>query len=256
MEGFFVEMTMPWWDIYFDELYLRLFQTILNPDRTAREVAGTMEMLNLQPGDQILDLCCGQGRHAVPLAQAGYRVTGLDRSLCLLNQAQQRMKIAGAQVQWVQGDMRWLPWREQFDACLNLFTAFGYFDDEEENQQVLEEVCRALKPEGVLLLDLSNRDYYLLRWWPRAWQRQGEAIILEETDFDPLTCRFTMTFTWIEGQRSQSISHSVRHYTAPEIEAMLRAAGLVPRAIYGDFDQTEFDIYSQRMIVIAQKPSG
>jgi len=247
---------MEWWATAFDELYLRLFETMLGPERTEREVMGSRVMLGLRPGDRILDLCCGQGRHAVPLARAGYRVAGLDHSAYLLDQARQRAAQVGAGVQWVQGDMRCLPWGERFDACLNLFTAFGYFDDEEDNQQVLHEVCRILKPGGKLLLDLSNRDYYLLRWLPRSWQRREGALVLEETDFDPLICRFTVTFTWIEGNHRQSISHSVRYYTAPEIEAMLWAAGLVPQAIYGDFDQTEFDIFSPRMIVVAQKPQN
>jgi SAM-dependent methyltransferase len=149
--------------------------------------------------------------------------------------------------------MRRLPWKEQFDACINLFTAFGYFDKEEENQQVLHQVHRVLKPGGLFLLDISNRDYYLLRLWPRAWRRQGKAVILEETGFDPNTCRFTMTFTWLEGKNRQSLTHSVRYYTAPELSAMLRTAGLEPTAIYGDFDASEFDLSSQRLIIVARK---
>ena len=68
----------------------------------------------------------------------------------------------------MRGDMRRLPWAEQFDACINLFTAFGYFEDEAENQQVLHQVQRVLKPGGELFLDVSNRDYYLLHLWPHA----------------------------------------------------------------------------------------
>jgi SAM-dependent methyltransferase len=249
-----MEMTMPWWHIYFNELYLRMFETVLGPDRTAQEVAGVMAILDLQPGAHILDLCCGQGRHAIPLTRAGFHVTGLDLSTYLLGRAKQSEEEARVGVDWVRGDMRWLPWRERFDACINLFSAFGYFEDEAENQQVLHQIHGALKPGGVLFLDVSNRDYYLLRLWPRAWRHQGEAIILEETSFDPKTCRLEMTFTWLEGDQRQSLAHSVRHYTAPELSAMLRTAGLVPTATYGDFDGSEFDLYSKRLIVVAQKP--
>jgi SAM-dependent methyltransferase len=247
---------MPWWDVYFDRLYLRMFQTILTPDRTAQEVAGVMTMMNLEPGARILDLCCGQGRHAVPLARAGYRLTGLDRSLYLLGQAEQAAQRAGVEVQLVRGDMRWLPWRECFDACINLFTAFGYFEDEAENQQVLEQVYGALKPGGMFFLDVSNRDYYLMRFWPNSWRRHGQAIILEETLFDPETCRFTMTFTLVEDGRMESLTHFVRFYTAPELVSMLRRAGLVPLTIYGDFDGSALDVDSKRLIVLARKPEG
>jgi SAM-dependent methyltransferase len=242
-----------WWELYFNELYLRMFQTVLTPERTAEEVAGVQAMLHLRPSCRILDLCCGQGRHAVPLAQAGYRMTGLDRSTYLLSQAQQAAQRADVEVRWVCGDMRHLPWQGEFDACINLFTAFGYFDDEEENLEVLRQVYRVLRPGGDFLLDTANRDYYLLQWWPRAWRRYDRAVILEETDFDPRTCRFTMTFTWMEGGKRESLTHSVRHYTAPELAAMLQRAGFTPTALYGDFGRGEFDLYSKRLIVIARK---
>jgi ubiquinone/menaquinone biosynthesis C-methylase UbiE len=247
---------MPWWDVYFNELYLRMYETILTPERTAQEVAGVMTMLDLRPGARILDLCCGQGRHAVPLALAGYQMTGLDRSSYLLGHAKRAAGEDGVEVQWVRGDMRWLPWREQFDACLNLFTAFGYFEDEADNEQVLCQVYNVLKPGGMFLLDVSNRDYYLLRLWPNVWRHHGRAVILEDTSFDPVTCRFTMTFTWAEGTKWESLTHSVRHYTAPELAGMLERAGLDPIAFYGDFDGSEFDLYTKRLIVLARKPGA
>ena len=247
---------MPWWDVHFDELYLHISETILTPDRTAREVAGIMTLLGLRPPARILDLCCGQGRHAVPLARAGYQVAGLDRSTYLLGEAQRTATRAGVEVQWVRGDMRWLPWRGQFDACVNLFTAFGYFDEEAENQSVLEQVCNVLKPGGLFLLDVSNRDYYLLHLWPNYWRRHGEATLLEETEFDPITSRFTMTFTWAKGADWRSLTHSVRHYTVPELKGMLERAGLSPIAVYGDFDGSEFELYSKRLIMVSQKPKG
>jgi SAM-dependent methyltransferase len=246
-------MKMAWWDTYFDELYLRMFNTILTPERTAQEVAGVMILLSLPPGARVLDLCCGQGRHAVPLARAGYRVTGLDRSPYLLGRARRAAARAGAEIDWVQGDMRSLPWREHFDACINLFTAFGYFEEEGENQEVLHQVYRSLKPGGQLFLDIANRDYHLLRLLPAGWQQNGEAIILEDPDFDPITGRFTTTFTWIEGDRRESLTHSVRHYTVPEIKSMLHRAALPLAALHGDFDGCTFDIDSRRLIAIARK---
>lgn len=245
---------MSWWQEYFGELYLRMFQAIPGPERTAQEVAGTVTFLDLSPGARILDLACGQGRHAVSLAQLGYRMAGLDRSVYLLRRAREAAEEADAAVEWVQGDMRRLPWGEQFDACVSLFTSFGYFEEEEQNQQVLEEVCRVLTPGGQFLLDVSNRDYYLLRMWPCSWRRYAGAIILEETTFDPENCRFATSFTWVDEGRTETLSHSVRHYTAPELQGMLHRAGLEPMELFGDFDGRPFDLDSQRLIVVARKP--
>jgi SAM-dependent methyltransferase len=245
---------MPWWDAYFGELYLRMFAVILTPDRTAQEMAGVMTMLDLRPGARILDLCCGQGRHSVPLARAGYRVTGLDRSPYLLRKAQERAGTNSLDLHWVVGDMRRLPWRGCFDACLNLFTSFGYFEDDSENLEVLKQICQTLKPGGQLLLDVSNRDYDLLHLFPSTWQRVGQALILEETHYEPSSCRFTSTFTWVEGKEQESLTHSVRHYTAPELRDMLQRAGLLPAATYGGFDGSNLDLDSKRLIIVAHKP--
>jgi SAM-dependent methyltransferase len=244
---------MAWWQGYFGELYLRLFDGMLTPAHTAREVAGVMMLLDQPHGSRLLDLGCGQGRHAVPLARAGYEVTGADRSAYLLEHAQQRADRLGMPVSWVQADMRALPWRGQFDACINLFNSFGYFEDDAENEQVLHEVCRVLKPGGKFLLDIANRDYYLMNLWPRAWRRQGEALILEETEFDPLTGRFETRFTVLEGGRSESLAHSVRYYTAPELRTMLARAGLSLLDFYGDFEGGAFGVQSRRLIAVAQK---
>ncbi len=244
---------MTWWERYFGELYLRIFNTMPVPGHTAQEVAWILAALELDPGARILDLCCGQGRHAVHLARAGLRVTGLDRSGYLLERARRAAAEAGVEVEWVRGDMRHLPWQAEFDACINMFTSFGYFEDEANNRQVLDQVYGALKPGGQFLLDLANRDYYLLRLWPRSWRRHGRAVILEETDFDPGTGRLTMTFVWLEGGREESLTHSVRYYTAQELERMLRTAGLEPVARYGNFDGSAFGLHSKRLIVVANK---
>jgi SAM-dependent methyltransferase len=246
-------MTVPWWDTYFQELYLRMFDTLPAAEYTAQEVAWLIATLDPRPAARILDLCCGQGRHAVLLARAGYQVTGLDRSAYLLARARQAAAQVGAEANWIRGDMRHLPWQGEFDICVNLFTSFGYFEEEADNQQVLHQVHAALKPGGSFLLDVSNRDYYLLRLWPQTWRQAGPAVILEETNFDPVTCRLAMTSTWLEGGRSESLSYSVRYYTVPELQAMLLAAGLVPVAVYGGFDGSKFGLDSQRLIVVARK---
>jgi len=243
-----------WWLSYFGELYLRMFGAMVTPEQTVQEVAGTLSFLDLAPEARILDLACGQGRHAVPFARLGFRVVGLDRSTYLLAQAQERAAEVEAEVHWVQGDMRRLPWGEQFDACVSLFTAFGYFAEEAQNQQVLEEVCRVLKAGGQFLLDVPNRDYYLLRILPYSWRRHEGAVILEETTFDPVTCRFKTDFTWVKEGRTETLSHSVRHYTVPELNGMLQRAGMVPTALYGDFDGRPLDLDSRRLIVVATKP--
>ncbi|HEX3213864.1 MAG TPA: class I SAM-dependent methyltransferase, partial [Actinomycetota bacterium] len=127
---------------------------MLPAERTAAEVNGVVGQLGLAPGARLLDLCCGPGRHAVPLAQLGYRVTGLDLSRPLLARA--AAAAAGQRVGLVAADMRRLPFADgSFDAVLNLFNAFGYLEDEAQDELVLAEVARVLAPGGRFLQELA-----------------------------------------------------------------------------------------------------
>ena len=139
----------PWYSGFFDDDYLRVFGPVLPEERTAAEVNGVVGQLGLAPGARLLDLCCGPGRHAVLLARLGFRVTGLDLSRRLLAEAAAAAAGQGEPVGLVAGDMRRLPFADaSFDAVLNLFHAFGYLEDEAQDELVLAEVARVLAPAG------------------------------------------------------------------------------------------------------------
>src|SRR5262249_12669661 len=156
----------PWYHEFFGEDYLRIYAHTLAPERTAQEVEGIVRLLALPPGSSILDLCCGHGRHSIPLAQRGYQVTGQDLSEFFLQRAQVDAQVEGVSVRWVRGDMREIPFANEFDAVINIFTAFGYFESEAEDQKVLRQVHRALKPGGRFLLELKHREDVMRHYRP------------------------------------------------------------------------------------------
>ena len=125
-------------DEAFDEDYLFFYEELLTPERTAAEVELIWKLLELEPGLELLDLACGHGRIANPLAERGVRVTGLDATPLFLELARKDAAERGVEVEYVEGDMRSLPWTERFDRVLCWFTSFGYFGDD-ENRQVLAE---------------------------------------------------------------------------------------------------------------------
>src|SRR2546427_9467293 len=122
----------PWYKTFFGEDYLRLYESVLTPERTQREVDGIVNLLALPQGSRILDLCCGHGRHAIPLAQHGYQITGLDLSERLLERAEAEAEAQGVNIRWVHRDMKHVPFENEFDAVINVFTSFGYLENEDE----------------------------------------------------------------------------------------------------------------------------
>jgi ubiquinone/menaquinone biosynthesis C-methylase UbiE len=119
----------PWYVSFFGEEYFAIYGSLLSDERTAREVDGIVKLLALPQGSRILDLACGHGRHAISLAERGYVVTGQDLSEVFLNRARTDAQTRGAaQVNWVHSDMRHIPFVDEFDAIINIFTAFGYLE--------------------------------------------------------------------------------------------------------------------------------
>jgi SAM-dependent methyltransferase len=244
-----------WYEEFFGEDYLRMYALTLAPERTVQEVEGIVRLLAPPPGSSILDLCCGHGRHAIPLAQRGYRVTGQDLSEFFLQRAQADAQVEGVSVRWVRGDMREIPFEDEFDAVINIFTAFGYFESEEEDQKVLQQVHRALKPGGRFLLELKHREDVIRRYRPSIVTRLDDGLIVtHESELDLLTSRnpVTMTMFFPDGRRKE-YRHSVRMYTLTELAQMCEAAGLPLEAYYGGLDGSALTLDSKRLALLCRK---
>ena len=244
-----------WYRSFFGQDYLDVYGHLFTEERSEAEAEFVIRALDLKPGDRVLDLCCGIGRHAVPLARAGLEVTGLDMSEEYLDMASYTAREAGVEIRLVQGDMREIPFSEEFDAVVNLFTAFGYFDSEADDQQVMDSAAVALKPGGRLLLDLLNRDWVAANF-VRSESREGEdgTIYQERRDFDPVAGRNHVEFSITSRDGSdRTVSHHIRLYVATEISRMLGQAGLTLERSYGGYDGSLLSVETRRMILVARR---
>ena len=251
-------MTQPWYVEFFGENYLRQYRPFLTPERTEREVLGIIDRLGLSPGACILDLACGSGRHSIPLAALGYQVTGLDLSPVLLDVARAAARDVGARVRWVHSDMRSIPFEAEFDAVINIFTAFGYLETQQEDQKVLDQACRALIPGGLFLMDTVNREALLRRFLPADVTRHDDGLlVLQEQEFDLVSSRLNARVTLFEPDGSRKeYRQSLRFYTLTELSDMCEAAGMRLEGYYGGLDGSELTLDSRRLIVVARKPKG
>ena len=222
---------------------------------TAEEVAFICETLELAQEATILDLCCGQGRHGQLLADRGMRVVGLDSSRFLLMEAQKNGFSSQNRLHLVEGDTRRLPVKPVFDAVINLFTSFGFFEDS-DNKRVITAVAAALKPSGKFLLEHWNPYAVLQLDQTRNWWWMSESLLaLAEVDYDPASGQLLDYRTVIDlstGAIQESVNR-VRFYFPTELKEMLASAGLKVRAMYGDYDYSPFLKESRRLITIAEK---
>jgi cyclopropane fatty-acyl-phospholipid synthase-like methyltransferase len=243
---------MEWWRKYFSEDYLKLYKH--DEHETSRETEAITRMLQLKKGEHVLDLACGFGRHSVVLAQKGLKVTGYDLSEGFLKKARELADTIEVKLDLKQGDMREIPFSGEFDAVINIFTAFGFFESEKEDLKVLKGVHKALKPGGQFLMDVLNRENAQQISTPRAWTQENHHFLLEERFFDHFRSRLEITNRLIlaTGEVKEA-NYSIRLYTLTEMLGLFNSAGLVLTDVYGDFSGALYGSASPRMILVAQK---
>jgi SAM-dependent methyltransferase len=247
----------PWYEGFFGPDYLEVYDYQFTQERAEAETAFAIRTLALQPGEQVLDLCCGQGRHAVLLAEHGCAVTALDLSAQYLDLAQAAARDAGLTLETVRADMREIPFAGRFDAVVNMFSSFGYLESEAEDAKVLDAVVRALKPGGRVLLDLLNRDWVIANYETEDSHTSPDGTLyLEHRRFDLETSRNHVSFTVVtpDGRRREVGGHHIRLYTLREMRGALDAAGLAYEGVYGGFARETYNIDTRRMIILARKP--
>jgi ubiquinone/menaquinone biosynthesis C-methylase UbiE len=240
---------------FFAELYLPYYTALQTPAWAVRDEDFLCSRLNLAAGARVLDLCCGHGRVSLELARRGFEVTGLDLSAAALEKARTSAAEAKLSVRWVEADMRAIPFEAEFDACINWLAAFGLLESDEEDQQALAVVSRALRPGGRLLLETVNQAWLLRHYQPRAVLTTPAGTQLrEERHFDLLSGRnyVRVRATEPDGTCRES-SYHFRIYTLVELARMLSAAGLHVTGTWGDLDGSPYGLDSRRMIVRADK---
>ncbi|HLF78823.1 MAG TPA: class I SAM-dependent methyltransferase [Dehalococcoidia bacterium] len=250
-------MTSPWYQAFYGRDYLEIYDFYLTSERTAQELAFIQKTLALQPGQRLLDLCSGHGRHAIPLAQTGLKVAGIDQSLEYLKMATASARDQKVNVANLHGDMRYLPFGPCFDAAINVFSSFGYLENEAEDAMVLRSVAKVLKPGGPFLIDLISREWVLRNYVESDWHEGSDGTLyLERRGFDFVESREHVTFLAIapDGSRREIPGHHIRLYTLRELVGMLDAAGLRFEQAYGGFDGQPYSVDTRRMIVLARKP--
>ena len=245
---------MPWYEDWFDsDAYELVYHQRDLSD--ARRLADLIER-TVRPasGATILDVGCGRGRHSRILAARGYAVTGVDLSERALATARRRAEEEGLDVRFQQADMRDLPFEAAFDGVVNLFTTFGYFEEEEDHARAIREMAQALKPNGWLVQDFLNAPYALAHLVSKD-EREVDGIRIAQRRWEE-EGRLNKEITLRRNGDAHTFTESVRLLTLADFERMYHMAGLGLDARFGDYDGGAHTPTSPRLILVARKPSS
>jgi SAM-dependent methyltransferase len=223
-------------------------------EQASDETEQVISLMKLDPSMKVLDMCCGVGRHTIELARRGFDITGVDRTQRYLDRASAQAQEQRLDIKFVCEDMRKFCEPEKFDAAINLFTSFGYFDDPEDDKQAAVNIYKSLKPGGVLLIEMVGKEILARIFQSRDWHEQEDGtIVIEERS----TARdwSWMENRWILLKGNQRIEQHFCHriYSAVELKNLLLDCGFSSAQAFGSLDGSPYDHEAKRLAVVARK---
>jgi SAM-dependent methyltransferase len=232
----------------FGDDYLHFYEASLTSELSDRQAELIARLLDLRAGQRVLDVPCGHGRITERLAVFGCDVVGVDSDPVFL----ERARSSAPDLDYREGDMRRLEFDAEFDAVVNWFTSFGYFDDDTD-RSILRSFRRALKPGGKLLLELQNRDPIVqMVGAGSAWvEERGDDFLIDRQVYDVASGRTRTSRVMIRDGRVKRTHYSVRLFTFTELRDWLLDAGFASATAYAG-DGEPFSRDSRRMVLVAE----
>lgn len=237
-----------------DDFWREMFPVMFPAERLdagAQQVEQIVKLTGVESG-AVLDLCCGPGRHSQEFARRGFAVTGVDRSPFLLERA--RTRASAESIEWVQQDMREFRREGAFDLACNLFTSFGYFESEEDNQRVLRNVYESLKPGGVFVMELLGKER-LARVWQSAicTDYPGGITVLQRPKVSDDWCKVENVWVVLKdgAYRTYRFTHWI--YSGRELKELLLTAGFAEVELYGDLGGSTYGVDAARLIAVSRR---
>ena len=236
-----------WFEHWFDTHFYHILYDYRNDDEARFFMSNLVNYLQLSKGDEILDLPCGKGRHALFLYEQGFKTTGADLSVNSIEYAKQFEKD---HLTFNIHDMR-DPLDGNYDAIFNLFTSFGYFNQETTNIRVLKNFKKALKQGGHIVVDFLNLEKVIKELVPeQRFTKRGVDFEIKKS----ISQNFILKeITVHDNGETHRFLEKVQALDPVKMKYFVKQAGLRIQEIFGDYELSPFDEkHSERLILILQ----
>lgn len=240
-----------WFGEWFDSPYYHILYQHRDHEEAEAFIDHLYDYFSFTPEDEVMDLACGKGRHSIYLNKKGLKVTGVDLSPQNIEAAN---KQANERLHFHVHDMREVFREEDFDYVLNLFTSFGYFETEKENQQAIDAAAAALRPGGQFLIDFLNPYVVVHNMRPEEVKVLDgiEFHLSKQLDKDNYIVK---DIRFKDKGKTYHFQERVKAIRRMEFLEYFRHAGLLVEDCFGDYKLNAYEAgESDRMIFVCRKP--
>lgn len=245
---------MNWFD---NKKFWSLFYNWMFPEESfhqAEEQAVDIIQITGVDSGAVLDLCCGPGRHSVPLSKKGFRVTGVDLQPMLMEKARVYSAKENVTVEYVEENMLTFKRLHSFDLVISMFSSFGYFSDPDDDIRVINNVYDSLKPGGKLLMDVRGKEIHAMENITSLSQEMPNGdLIFHRSKVNEDWTRSDSEWIYVSGEKAYRFEMSVNLYSGSELRALLQKAGFPIVKVYGDLKGGAYDHNAKRLVVVAEK---
>lgn len=236
-----------WFVSWFNTSYYHILYKHRDDTEAQYFMQHLVAFLNLKKSDLLLDLACGKGRHSVYLNSLGFNIIGADLSK---NSIQHAKQFENDTLKFVEHDMR-NSFETKFDAILNLFTSFGFFEDDKEDIAVLKNIKNGLKPNGMAIIDFMNVKKVIKKLVPEETQVVDgitfkitryvkNGFIIKEINFEA------------DGKH-HTYFEKVKNLDLTKIKFYIESVGFKIKHIFGNYQLNNFDeTTSDRLILVLE----
>jgi len=241
-----------WYQRWFNSPYYNIVYNHRNINDAKILIDLLIANSQLTLGSKVLDAACGNGRHSLLLFTNGFNVFGFDLSKQLINKAKLLLKKNNYSPNLIIADMRNVTFTQCFDAVFNLFTSFGYFQNDEDNFSFIKNSFQFIKPGGWFFFDYFNSNYLKNNLIPFSSKSNKNVKIIEERGIKEK--RLIKKIKIETKNKTLNFTESVAFYSPDEILGKFHEIGFRLFKLFGDYKGQGFDLKnSERLIAIFRK---